>query len=575
MKLFEKLSVKKNEVLEKTAGKKFFTKKRIIIITAVILVIVIAFFATKMLGADKKEIEIVVSDHEVVRGDITSSITGTATINPKDSYEITSLVSGTVLSANFEEGDEVMEGDLLYTIDSSDIANNVERAKMNYETALEDQINLNVKSDHTGVISKVYVSEGDEINKGAVIADIIDEENLKIEIPFNENDADYINIGDSATLSVVGTGSTLYGKVSKISNNSLVKDGYALVKYVTVNVTSPGTLTDQNKATAIINGKACNDAGNFEYITNTKITAKSQGKVENLYISRGDKVYKGNTVAVLSSDSVKNSVKNASMSLSDATESLEDYNITAPIAGTVISKNIKAGDNLDTASFNSVMAIIYDMSYLTFDISIDELDIQNVKKGQNVIITSDAIEGVKYEGIVDKVSIVGTTSGGVTVYPVTVNIYEFDDRLLPGMNVNAEIIIESASDVLLVPITAVNRGNTVYVKDALAKKDDNGNIDGYRLVSVTLGRSDSENVEIKEGLLEGDLVRVETITNSGMEINPAFDRMGGGNMGGMPSGGMNGGMSGGGMPSGSMNGGMNGGMSGGNMGGMRGNMGGR
>ncbi len=550
MKLLEKILPQKNE------GKKFFTKKRVIIFSAVILFVLLAVLAIRFLAPDKPAIEITVSDYKVSKGNITSSITGTATINPKDSYEITSLVSGTVLSADFEEGDEVSEGDLLYTIDSSDIANNVERAKLNYETALEDQTNLNVTSNYSGVISKVYVSEGDEINKGSVIADIIDEKNLKIEIPFNENDAEYIHAGDTATLSVVGTGSVLYGNVVKISNNSLIKDGYSVVKYVTVNVTSPGTLTDKNKATAIINGKACNDAGAFEYITNTQITAKSQGKVEKLYISRGDTVLKGQSVALLSSDSIKKSVKTASMSLNDATAALEDYNITAPISGTVISKIIKVGDNLDTSSFNSTMAIIYDMSYLTFDISIDELDIQNIKKGQEVIVTSDAAEGVTYKGIVDKVSIVGTTSSGVTVYPVTVNIYEFDDRLLPGMNVNAEIIIESASDVLLVPVTAVNRGNTVYVKDSSAKADKEGNLNGYRLVRVVLGASDSDNVEIKDGLSEGDLVRIETIKNTGMQINSMLDKgmnsISGGGMGGMPSGGMGsmpgGGMSG--MPSG-------------------------
>ena len=53
------------------------------------------------------------SEAQVTRQDIRSSITGTATVKPKDEYSITSLVNGTIISAPFEEGDLVEKGDLL------------------------------------------------------------------------------------------------------------------------------------------------------------------------------------------------------------------------------------------------------------------------------------------------------------------------------------------------------------------------------------------------------------------------------------------------------------------------------
>jgi HlyD family secretion protein len=103
------------------------------------------------------------------------------------------------------------------------------------------------------------------------------------------------------------------------------------------------------------------------------------------------------------------------------------------------------------------------MSSLVFDMSIDELDVGSVKAGQEVTITADALEGKTFTGYVDKVNIKGTTSNGVTTYPVTVYIKDADG-LLPGMNVNASIIVQSSENVLAIPVSAISRGNTVLLK---------------------------------------------------------------------------------------------------------------
>ena len=149
------------------------------------------------------------------------------------------------------------------------------------------------------------------------------------------------------------------------------------------------------------------------------------------------------------------------LSLENARDNLEDYSVTAPISGTVVTKNAKAGDNIEGGS-GSTLCVIYDLSYLEMTMSIDELDISSVEVGQEVRITADAVEGKTYTGVVTEVSVAGTTSGGITTYPVTVRIDE-TDGLLPGMNVDAEIVISSADDVLAIPSAAVSRGDMVLV----------------------------------------------------------------------------------------------------------------
>ena len=181
--------------------------------------------------------------------------------------------------------------------------------------------------------------------------------------------------------------------------------------------------------------------------------------------------------------------------------------------------------------------------------SIDELDISDVEVGQTVEITADAVEGTTYTGVVTEVSVAGTTSGGITTYPVTVRIDE-TEGLLPGMNVDAEIVISSAEDVLAIPSGAVNRGDTVLITaDSPSAADalDQEAPEGYVYVAVETGVSDDSFIEIISGLQEGDTVAYLQSTSSSNSNSATMMPMGGG---GMPSGG--GGMpgGGGGMPGG-------------------------
>ena len=175
--------------------------------------------------------------------------------------------------------------------------------------------------------------------------------------------------------------------------------------------------------------------------------------------------------------------------------------------------------------------------------SIDELDISLVEVGQTVEVTADAVEGKTYTGVVTKVSVAGTTSGGITTYPVTVRIDE-TDGLLPGMNVDAQIVIAEKDSALAIPSGAVNRGNTVLITSdspSAVNALDQEAPEGYVYVQVETGVSDDSYTEILSGLQEGDTVAYIAVSGSSNGM---------GMMGGMP-GGMGGGMpSGGGMPGG-------------------------
>ena len=527
-------------------------------------------------GAKADEVQTYI-EAEATRQDIQKTLSATGTIQPANQYNVTSSVQGDVLSCTFEEGDTVKKGDTLYEIDKTDAQNQIDQAKLqleqsrnSYNQTAESLNDLTVTSKKSGMITELYVEVGDEVQAGAKIADVRDSSVMELRVPFNSADVSKFGVGSTATVTMDSSFETLTGSVTSIDAQETVLDGYQIVKYVTIRVTS-------SAATATVGGVACNQGANFTCLSESTITADASGTVASLSVSEGSRVSVGSVIAKLSSTSTENQITNSKLSLEqqqlsyqNTVDKLDDYTITAPIDGTIITKNIKVGDTLDATNGQTTLAVIYDMSYLTFDISLDELDVNEVAVGQTVNITCDSLtDAGTFEGTVTKVSVAGTTSNGVTTYPVTVRIDSAPDGLLPGMNVDATIVVEESTDALTVPVAAVQRGNTVYVKDSAAKNTDNTMVggtvlpDGWREATVETGLSDDSNIEITSGLSEGDTVYVPQVQ---AQSSSDDQMMPGGDMGGMPSGGdMGGAPSGGG---GGMPGGGGGGAPGGGGGGM-------
>lgn len=680
-------------------NKKFFIGKFKIGKKLLIIILVIAILAGICSGLiikskNNSAVKVMYTDSPVERRTITNTITGSSSIKPNDSYNVTTIKSGDITSDTFKEGDVVKKGDKLYQFEDSDAQNSlstaknalakaqqayVDAVKQKAQTVSSNNIgtksaqnavtkalnslndtknNQYIQSNSAGKVKELSVKEGDHINAGAAVATLYDDSYMKLRIPFNEVDAESIQTGAAATVSVIGSGDTIYGTVKEKSSSAVSTDAHAKVVYVTVEVTNPGALTTNDYGSAEINGVACANTAQFEYVSEGTITSTASGTLENLNIAVGDSVYSGQKVGYVKYDNQNSTMSNAQLSYNDAVLALEkqvlqndtfsqdssiknaqlalddaelgiekaqdavdDYVVEAPIEGTVVKKNSKAGDTIDSSNATDPLCVIYDLSSVKFSIDVDETEIALVKTGQKATVTADAVEG-EFEGVVTKVPVDGVNENGVTTYTIEIQIENYGD-LLPGMNVDAEIVVEEADNVIAVPVNSVNRGNIVFVKDdgtthendvtdiikgnkdKSGKTDDkkkaddkddkpqssgmpvvsgdtpNGdksdeisvtkesvptNIDvpdGYRAIQVETGINDTDYIEIKSGLTEKDQVR--TLDTESSSANASFGVQNAqemyvvpnGNMGGMPGGGM----SGGGMSGGGMSGG--GGMPGG------------
>lgn len=497
---------------------------KIVLLVAVILAALIFFVVRSMLGAGKNLLAGAYLTATAQMQEMTVSVSSTGTIQPIDSYNVSGMVTGEVLEAPFEVGDQVEKGDVLYRIDPGSAQTTVQQAQLAVQQAQlsYDSIadGLAPKASGAGVVQQLHVKKGDLVTAGSPIADISDTSTMTLTLPFQSADAARISVGEAAAVTLAGTLETLPGTVESVAAADLVGNGGALVRQVKIRVQNPGALTTATTATAKVGDIACAGSGTFEANLSQTITASGSGEVVSVNTSVGSRVSPGQVLVNLGGSSAETSLENAALSLQNAQlslqnaqDALENYTITAPISGTVIEKNFKAGDTIDNNTLTTTggtLAVLYDMSTLTFEMKIDEKDINKIQVGQEVTITADAVEGVTFSGVVDTVNINGTTVSGQTNYPVTVVIND-PQNLKPGMNVSADIIVERAGTVLCVPVDAVNRGSdkpTVQVAGEGALDEEGNVIDPSKLETreVTLGRNDNDNIEITSGLTEGDVV---------------------------------------------------------------------
>ena len=499
--------------------------KRLVIV--LVIAAILAFLLSRCVGAGQQVLSSVYLPYTVQRQDMTVSVSGTGAIEPIHAYRVTSLVSGEILEAPFEEGQTVRAGDVLFRIDAGDLENSIQQLQLNVRSAqlnLDDLLetrgdNRSVTAGDDGIVTELYVDQGDTVTAGAPIADVLDRDHMKLELPFHAADAAGFRVGQSASVTVSNNAGTLTGTVDSIAATNSVGPGGTLVRNVTILVDNPGVLTEESQGSASVGGAACASGGTFTYAASGQIIAEASGDLDVLNVREGDRVYEGQVVGRISEtdldtqiENARIALENAQLSLQNAQNQLEDYTITSTIDGEVIEKNLDVGDNISgmTASGSTAAyaAVIYDRSRLTFDMDIDEKDISQIKVGQKVEITADALDDMSFTGVVDKININGSTSSGNTVYPVTVLVDGAPPELYPGMNVSASIIVEEAGEVLALPVEAVERGDTVLV--ALPGcLDEQGNIVDLTAVEqrqVTLGRNDEDNVEIVSGLEEGDVV---------------------------------------------------------------------
>ena len=296
----------------KLAGAKAFARKNWKwLVPAAVVVLAGGVFLLKPAKDKQANVDTSYVETAPEERDVSNSLSGTGTLNPANTYTVKSLVDGKVLTADFEEGDTVEEGTILYTIDSSDASTNLEKAEIalqqaqrSYDKTVDRQY---VRAEVAGTVSSLKVAKGDEVTSGQEVAVIRDNSKMMLSLLFPAADAANFSVGQSAQVVLDGTFETLDGTITAVTGTDELSTGNLLTRTVTIAVRNAGGLTTAQAATASINGVSSIASATFAYQAERTLTAPSSGTVSAINVQEGSAVEKDAILIELAGDDLTES----------------------------------------------------------------------------------------------------------------------------------------------------------------------------------------------------------------------------------------------------------------------------
>ena len=557
----------------KRAGRKVsgFVKKHKVL-TVLLVVILIAAIAAGVIwqGRSKKPQmqPLTIETAQIEKMDLTNSVsvTGTlATANGKTAS--TTLKDIKVTKVYVEVGDEVQEGDIICTFDSSDIEKSLADAKNNY--AVNQQLSAldNYETQYQDTISNAEDTLQDARDTRDAYKNVYhnsqkaEEEALEnLNTVKGQYDMTVLKSAYDSASSALKT--ALEAELTAKGSADQILD---LDSYLSANTTIPNscksaytTYSEAKKAYETA-AKAISDAeaayeqakNNTSQAYNTYEQAQSEkDKVQEQYDSTLEEAEKTYQKAKLQDQLVSDD--DALSKIEDYEEQLSDCAVYASMSGTITVLNVEE----DNVFEGGTIYEIQDVHNFIVDATVDEYDVVNLEKGQTAYVKTDSLGNEELEGEVTYVAPAGTTgqtmgsNSGTASYEIQITLNEPQEKLRAGMTASVSIALEESKDALAVPYDCVqtnaNGDSVIYVDDNGEKKE----------VQVTTGiETDYYTEVISDELSEGMTVYLSTplqqsTGQSGSESENSRNGLSfdfGGGAGGRN---MGGGSSGGGTPSG-------------------------
>lgn len=224
---------------------------------------------------------------------------------------------------------------------------------------------------------------------------------------------------------------------------------------------------------------------------------------------------------------LQSSIKETEISLSTAETNLGYTKITAPLDGTIVSIPVKEGQTINAAMDTPAIVQIADLSQMEILIEISEGDISNIKPGVKVTYSILADLNDVHETTLKSIDpglTLLTNNEYTEVVESSEAIYYYGRLVVPnderklriGMTTQNVIYVENADNVLTIPVTALKTDGTQKYVDVLTAE-------GVKKRTVVTGVSDGLRVEIKEGVSEGDEVVLAYMSSS--EISSKLSNM--------------------------------------------------
>ncbi|MBT9189239.1 efflux RND transporter periplasmic adaptor subunit [Zobellia russellii] len=321
--------------------------------------------------------------------------------------------------------------------------------------------------------------------------------------------------GTIEPITQVEVGTQVSGVVEKIyvDYNSVVTEGQLIAE-----------LDKTNLKAATVQAQAAYDNAVSQRDYMKIIYERQKTLYDNQVISKSDF-----DDALYNYQTAKGTVTQRMSDLQEAKTNLGYANIYSPIDGVVLSRDIDEGQTV-AASYSTptLFTIAQDLKEMQVEADVDEADIGDVKEGQRVSFTVDAYQGKVFDGIVTQVRLDPTVTSNVVTYTVVIKADNPDLKLKPGLTATISIYTLELKDVLSIEAKAINFKPTppemmayneqqeLSVDPSQQKPIDSEEDKSIVWVyeangaiipkEVTLGASDGVNVQVVDGIDEGNKV---------------------------------------------------------------------
>ena len=367
----------------------------------------------------------------------------------------------------------------------------VERGNLTIEVEgtgiVEPRTEVQIKSEASGQIEKLYVQEGDNVVKGQVIAEL-DQEDQKLIVRRASLAAQQARLR--------------YEQAKESSLPQQLKSAEARVEQLQLD------LRNARDRLARIESLHQQDFASDQEVEDARKVVQTLevqlAEAQNSLRLLKEKDYASEIEAA------RLAWEQAKVELSQAQKALGEATIRSPLDGTVLARFVEEGDTVVSSNQGftegTTLCTVADLAQVQVRGSIDEVDIGTVAKGQKAELTVDAYPDRVYEGTVVNIFPQGTQSpGGLTTFTVIIEVPNEDRSLLANMTAAITIQTLELENLLLVPFAAIRPGEkpeeyVVFVRNEKGLPEER---------KVKLGKTNYEFYEVLDGLQEGDLVKVK------------------------------------------------------------------
>ncbi len=471
-----------------------------------------------LLGADEDaDHEPVYATAEVARQDLTVSIEGFGNLNPLWSNQITAEAGGYLQSIEVQQGDEVVEGQLIARLTNEDLDREARTGERELREAMRNLAmvlgvgeaevlsvspdrGINLVAPISGRLTALYVDENERVQRDAPVARIVDDSVIQVIGEFTVAEMTHVEEDMQVDLRADEFAGTITGVVSDASPVPIPRDDH-YVHEVIIEAENPGLLRPGQQVDIVGTGFTVSGAIRG-FREESVLWSHAEGTVVDVGVREWQYVQEGDAVARLGGADTSRfiadqqaEIRRLHEELNSVRNKLEGLTVRSPIDGQVAWAIPESGQQLAPGTG---IAHVIDNSRMSVMIEVDEIDVIHIEQGMEARATVDAFPGEEFAAQVMRTDMMGHEQDGITRYRVHLEVQD-TQRVRPGMTATVSIFVGRSENALVVPIEAVyaeeGRAMVEVMRDGRPQP-----------VAVELGIVSSRYAEILEGLGEGDVV---------------------------------------------------------------------